>query len=227
MPLFRNGSRIVLFVHVPKTGGTSVEWALRDSGAAQALKFNKRLGFSQCSPQHMDWKVLRAWVPLDFCDAVFCTVRAPLARLASEYRWRSRVGGKALPDFSTWIIESFAAYRTDPYLYDNHIRPQSDFIGPGVRVFRLEDGLGAPIRFGLDALGMDRVTPIPHHASRSRPTTLHLDPEVLARVHDFYAEDYGRLGYDRERDLPADIVIGTSPGPGQPGPAVPPDDPGF
>jgi hypothetical protein len=207
MPLYRNGPKMVLFVHIPKTGGSTVEEVLKAAGGLQALKYHKRLGYSNSTPQHMHWDVLGHWIPKAFYDVAFCTVRAPFARLVSEYRWRRSLSQKPVPAFDDWIIQSFESWTKNPHLYDNHIRPQTDFIGPRVKVFRLEDGLEAPVSFGLGALGLADAKPPIHHARKSERDPLQVSVATLDKVRSFYGRDYEVLGYRPEDDVPEEVIV--------------------
>lgn len=206
MPLYRNADKLVCFVHIPKTGGSTVEEVLKAAGAAQALKYHKRLGYSNATPQHMDWAVLRHWIPASFYDYAFAVVRNPFARLVSEYRWRGTLVQGELPGFDTWVNRQFDRYDEDPYLHDNHMRPQVEYIGQGVEVFRLEDGLEAPIRAGLERLGLPTDSIDIHHARKSDHSTLTVTPRTIKRIVAFYAKDFARFGYD-VKEIPASLDV--------------------
>lgn len=210
MPLYRNGDKVILFVHIPKTGGSTVEEVLKAAGAPQALKYHKRLGYSNATPQHMHWTVLKHWLPLGFYDYAFAVVRHPLARMVSEYRWRQALSKhRELPEFDIWVRRQITRYADDSFLLDNHIRPQSEFTGPGVEVFRLEDGLERPVRAGLEHLGLAPENPDIHHARKSKRGMLSATEQTLQKIRTFYAADYERFGYDPDI-LPKDLQISSA-----------------
>ncbi|MGR3762453.1 sulfotransferase family 2 domain-containing protein (plasmid) [Roseobacteraceae bacterium NS-SX3] len=196
MPLYRTSDKVILFIHIPKTGGSTVEEVLAVSGAAQALKYHKRLGYSSSTPQHMAWDVIQYWLPQGFYDYAFTLVRNPVARLVSEYRWRKSLSETPLPDFDTWVKRQLARYAKNNYILDNHIRPQSEFIGPDVEVFRLEDGIEFPIYAGLDQLGLHADDIEIHHARRSETSPLTVTAQTLEDIRTFYAADFECFGYD-------------------------------
>ena len=76
MPIVRINGRTVLFIHVPKTGGTTIENWLMGKGEVSFLASNKPPTFG-CSPQHFtfaDFLYLfgrRSW------DYAFTIVRDP------------------------------------------------------------------------------------------------------------------------------------------------------
>ena len=99
--------------------------------------------------------------------------------------------------FDDWLKRAAA----EPFLYDSHIRPMADLVPADAAVFRMEDGLD-PIVGHLDWLagnkdGERTIAPenvrrkaMPADAARLTPS-----PETLARIADYYAEDFRRFGY--------------------------------
>ena len=154
MPVYRKDGRSVLFVHVPKTGGTSVEHLFRANGWQQSF-FDAKYGpgtrnaLMWCGPQHLHGEPLQQLFRVERFDLVFTVVRDPVARFRSEYVWRHRkkdevdLGGRAVQQ---WFERVQKRYAKNPYLFDNHVRPQHEFLVPGTTVVRLEDGLSAAMR---------------------------------------------------------------------------------
>ncbi len=223
MPLYRNNDRAILLVHIPKTGGSSLEEMLVDAGALQALKFHKRLGFSASTPQHMHWEVLNRWVPKQFYNFSLTIVRNPFDRIASEYAWRTHISAKPVAPFNTWLRDTLDAYPKTPFIYDNHIRPQVDFVGPKVRVFKLEDGLDPAAKMAFRRLGLTYRKPQTPHVRKSKHQIIEIEHSVLDRLRAFYADDFTAFGYDPDV-VPAhlfQIVPDPAPEPDpapQPGP---------
>ncbi|MEX3016642.1 sulfotransferase family 2 domain-containing protein [Gymnodinialimonas hymeniacidonis] len=141
MPLARIGDRILFFAHIPKTGGSSVETYLDQKGAV-ALRFKRRMGWSETTAQHMEARIHTRLVPDGFFDASFAVLRDPVARMVSEYRYR-RDRYERQRDFPAWVRAAFDAYGRDQYVFDNHIRPQTEYLRPGMVLFRLEAGMDA------------------------------------------------------------------------------------
>jgi hypothetical protein len=195
MPLFRHAEKVILFVHIPKTGGSTVEDVLRASGAKQALKAPKSVGFSHSTPQHMHWEVTRRWIPRHFYNYSFAIVRNPFARLASEYRWREKFAKSPRPSFDRWVELQFRKYVDDPFILDNHIRPQHEFVGERVQVFRLENGLDKPLRACLTRLGLPAKPESIPRANQSKSDTIGASPATIERIAEFYADDFVTFGY--------------------------------
>ena len=167
MPVFRQDGRAVLFVHVPKAGGSTLERLFAKSGWTTGYRDPKggvgsMNSVRRCSPQHMHRPMLEQVFRLDRFDAVFMTVREPLGRFRSEFAYRNadRVSATAA-EVEAWYDEAFRQYRHDPFVFDNHLRPQWEFHLPGSHVYRLEDGLEAVVhdlntRWGLGLLPLSR-----------------------------------------------------------------------
>ncbi|AUQ68770.1 sulfotransferase family 2 domain-containing protein [Phaeobacter inhibens] len=206
MPLYRHGDKIILFIHVPKTGGSTIEEVLSTSGARQALKYYQRLGYAKATPQHMHWELLEHWVPEDFYDYAFMVVRHPIARMISEYRWRSEISETELPEFEIWVNRQLGRYEKNGFILDNHIRPQHEFLGPDTEVFRLEDGLERPVFIALERLGLPTDDFEIHHARKSERNLLTLTEKTLQDIRSFYATDFEVFDFDPQA-LPKDLEI--------------------
>jgi hypothetical protein len=201
LPLFRSEGRNILFVHIPKAGGTSVEEWLRQTFTVSF--HNSRVGHGlPCVPQHFHAELLTYLFDPGFIDFSFAVVRNPYWRLLSEYNYRMshRRRREAIfprPGFRRWVTSTLNRYARNPYVYSNHIRPQSQFVFTDTEVFRLEDGLEAMRRRLAEVLGSAPSAEIPQR-NRSTPLVDSIDPDTAAIIRDFYAEDFSRFGYDRE-----------------------------
>lgn len=213
MPSLTFSNRLIWFAHCPKAGGTSVEqfmvahwgeavghlhwgWDVwwKDGGWRVADPPN--------SPQHLVWEDALRSLPRA-PDTVFAVVRDPVARMASEYRWQrhARRGSRlskllARLPFSVWIRVMLALVRHHPHGFDNHIRPQADFIPDGARVFRLEDGLDPVLRWLAHETGLQQDIAVPH-AIPSGARAQRIRPVDKARIAALHAADYTRFGYER------------------------------
>ena len=130
-------------------------------------------------------------------------VRHPVKRLVSAFQFQVEVEGTVAPLWSVdeWFDDWLKRAAAEPFLYDSHIRPMADLVPADAAVFRMEDGLD-PIVGHLDWLagnkdGERTIAPenvrrkaMPADAARLTPS-----PETLARIADYYAEDFRRFGY--------------------------------
>ena len=200
MPLFRTGDRLIYFVHIPKTGGSSVETALKGAGCACALQFSKKrndaMDFSKCTPQHMHAEVYKNYFPKGFCDYAFTVVRNPFARMASEYRMKVVDGTEDAPP-DVWILTALKRFGMFQYTRDNHIRPQNQFISRDVEIFRLEDGLQQPVEAACRALGLAQVPDIPH-SRKSSGEKIKVSLSTVRKIVKFYRRDFKAFDYSRD-----------------------------
>ena len=222
MPSLSLPDRFIWFSHCPKAGGTSVERALVDrwGPAVGHLQWGwdlwwRRGGWRRAdppnSPQHLTWADAVRVLPR-VPDAVFALVRDPVDRLISEYRYQrqARRGtwlGRLLAHlpFSTWAMIMLRVARANPYAFDNHLRPQADFIPDGARVFRLEDGMEPVGEWLADKTGefIDHFAQDLAARDRTPLWVYREDLELIARA---YGEDYARFAIDLPSPdgLPAD-----------------------
>ena len=203
MPLYRINGRTLLFTHIPKTGGSSVEASLRAQGSEalndMAYLHNKK-NFSKCSAQHFHAPILNRLAPEGFVDANFAILRDPIARLKSEFRYRQWLKtkyphkwGKWIKgepsEINEWVKLSLRGYEKNPFIYDNHLRPQSEFLRADTQTFRLENGLGAVFDWISQVMGT-AVKPPSKTKLKSPDISAELSQDTEADVRSFYAADY-------------------------------------
>lgn len=213
MPSLTLPDRLIWFAHCPKAGGTSVEQAMVARWGSQVGHLHwgwdlwwRRGGWRVAdppnSPQHLIWADAEAVLPRA-PDAVFALVRDPAARIASEYRWqrqgrRGTILGKALAylPFPLWLRLMLAVAERHPHAFDNHLRPQGDFVPDCAVVFRLEDGLETALAWLAETAGAPvSAAPIP----RAIPTRdgTRIGTGESARIARAHIGDYARFGYAR------------------------------
>lgn len=206
MPVFKNGDKNVLFIHVPKTGGTSVEKIFTDSGYDKYL-YDKSYGkdspnyLRRSSPQHLHAELLRATLRLNRFDVIFMTTREPMARFKSEYAMRNKEHLKPGEQrVEQWTDSAFAKYIADPFVHDNHLRPQSEFYLPGCIVYPLEDGLESIVDDLNAKHGLNLSNNIPRSMDRQKRSGYSSKDVVVPklverRVKEFYHDDFVKFGY--------------------------------
>jgi hypothetical protein len=209
VPVFRKDGRSVLFIHVPKAGGSSIERMFGDAGYTVHYR-DPRLGkgslnrLRRCSPQHMHASILQEVFRIDLFDVVFMVTRHPLTRFRSEYGYARRHEDVATDSEAVeqWAEKAFSAYAKDPFHLDNHLRPQSDFYLPGCTVYRLEDGMERVMTDLGRRLGTDFGGEVPRVLERKKESGVSsseftVSGQLQRRVEAFYSEDYDRFGYQR------------------------------
>ncbi|KHF25367.1 sulfotransferase family 2 domain-containing protein [Solemya velum gill symbiont] len=200
MPLAKVGDHSVLFVHIPKTGGSSIEKYLAQQGEI-SLKGRTRIGLIRCSLHHLHTTQLQKRIEPGSVDWSFMVVRHPVARIISEYRYQLRkrrlIRNKI--SFSTWLSLSLGICRFNPYYRDNHFRPQSEFEYPGAEIFHFEEGVGQCLTAIASHLGR-RVPEIPIWENPSPELDIQIRDEDLQRIKEFYADDFLRYGYGIDQE---------------------------
>lgn len=211
MPLFTKNNIYILYVHVPKTGGSSVErlfrnnkWEMfyRDRGIEPPYLNRIR----RCSPQHMHLDMLQNIFDLARIDYTFMTVRYPVDRLISEYRMRK--GPQQGLTLADWFDQALKAYLKNPFCFDNHLRPQSDFWHPSFQVFKLENGYSQIIKELELRLNVDfEHKKIPHvmHGDKMSgeidKRLIQITDSLKSRIELFYRRDFNLFDYKFDRAL--------------------------
>jgi hypothetical protein len=210
MPLYqlRKGKteKTVLFIHVPKTGGTAIETYFRAIGFAGYFDpptYMPVRPYLKVPPTHYDYGVLKRLYNLDALYS-FAVVRHPVRRMVSEYKWAlekstvaATLAGMSFADYLTFMFEQ---YRRDENVAAGHFKPQVRFVGDKVsKIFKYEAGLENIIAHvlkdvGLAFEGQVRLPVVNHTAERK----VEQSAEVIDLIREFYAEDFTAFGYNSE-----------------------------
>jgi hypothetical protein len=200
VPILLKGGKAVLYIHVPRTGGSAVtrffldnDFRLDyiDTGGPQSLNRYRR-----SSPQHMHAEQMISVLRPEQFDLILMTVRNPVDRLLSEYRLRC---GKLEnpPTAMEWFDSTMRRYAEDPCCIDNHIRPQVDFRLPTAEVFHQEDGPEAIVERVEEKLELKlKQRSI---AAENQAQAIEISDEDVAKVammaRVFYLRDFVAFGY--------------------------------
>lgn len=209
MPVLIKRDEAILFVHVPKCGGSSFLKCMGDRGWHEVLSVRgfhaDQLDFLHCSPQHMHADLLQHLVRPEAFDKIVTLVREPLARLKSEYAWQRQ---QKMTDLhpGAWVERVLSEYRNNHFICDNHIRPQHEFLLQQGRVFKLEDD---GIERALDLVSPDpveksflsnlmcRTSSVRLKETRKSQAVNESFKKKKSMITDFYAKDYKLLKYDK------------------------------
>ena len=206
MPIFSSEGGSVLFAHIPKTGGTAVEnsFMAADYSAWLLQRTSRHLppnALFRCSPQHMHATLLEAILDLEQLPLRVAVVRNPLSRFASEYLYRHRQNQELSenPDethFTEWGHRVLDRRARNPFLLDNHLRPQEEFLLANTHVVRLEDGLSGVAdlvtHWGLPAIDVGTRAATSKAPAESR---IKIPDALEERLREVYAGDFRRFGY--------------------------------
>jgi hypothetical protein len=207
--------RRAIFIHIPRTGGTSIEEVLHLRKASNYYGFipQQDLVPNSKTPQHFTYLELMRNLPSDFfADASF--VRNPWDRFVSEFKWRQtrfrravRAGHvlsdkrylNSLRDFVE-VLELPSAARTDATVgFDGHLETQTGFLIDAGGCISVDfvgsfENYDAHLKKVLSRLG---VPPTVLHLNRTLPSDYrsHYDDYTRCAVGTFYAEDIKNFGY--------------------------------
>lgn len=206
----------VLFIHIPKTGGTNLETQLKSKNHAESLLTNTagndRLPhpFSHVSLQHQYYTTLRRFarplgIPWDAKLKIMTIVRNPYDRIISALFFWKLIDPSFTAAQVYQVIQNQFLYRTD---LDNHNVPQHKFVTngrghlfPHIRIFRTEllnahnellsDFVGTTINIQQDHH--------PHPSTHSRPYLSYLNAASISLVNQHYDKDFKLFGYPKIR----------------------------
>jgi hypothetical protein len=196
--------RKIIFVHIPKTAGSSIENALGllRSGCENGYGY-KDIDGRPVALQHLLPDGIRKIIGEEAFSRYtkFTVCRNPYNRIVSEYHWRvcNKIG--RVRSFDGFLDEVENVIKNNLYNnYSDHFIPQSDFIYDSEgnqmvdHLFRFEK-LDKVEQFLQDNFGTDKLkrleTSVP---SRGK---IVLTNEQKERVYKLYERDFILLGYDK------------------------------
>ena len=213
VPVFSKDDKNVLFMHIPKTGGSSVTAFFRSRGWVVSYEDRSSLTkpggtnyLRRISPQHLHAELIEEIYDLEKFDAVFSVVRHPLSRFKSEFAFRnpevpiSEISPKLVEEWSFWAL---GQYRGNRSWADNHLRPQMDFVTPKSLLFRIENGfseiedLESSLNNNRDQT-LEKCADFPiANKSRFESDLIPLSPKLKRLLLRFYRTDFQKLNYSR------------------------------
>lgn len=207
MPVIVINDKRVLFVHIPKTGGTSITRWMQSMGRVRLHGDVKPEGL-KISAQHLTWTDIDCMWGGDYFDYCFAVVRNPFSRMESEFGMRQKLraqgffGGQL--HFSSWLERTLIDVHNNPNHFDNHIRPQWNFIADRIRIFRFEDGMTSILTQVATDLRVALPDSTPHLLSSSGAgkKAINWDRADILRMQDYYRMDFQQFGYSLEPEAP-------------------------
>jgi len=192
MPIFSINNKRILFIHIPKTGGTSIETWLESLGVMNFYAPLTPDGF-RSSPQHFRMADFNLLFGEDYqWDYAFTIVRNPYEKLRSEYFYRAT--NQKRHSYSEWIRRLLTQYIKNNFVLDNHLRPQNHFIESNLDVFKFEDGMDNIIAEIAPKIGVDKPAVVPKENVSVKQETK-LSNETLNLINRIYKNDFDQLGY--------------------------------
>ncbi|WP_133468410.1 sulfotransferase family 2 domain-containing protein [Paraglaciecola marina] len=200
----------LIFIHVPKTGGSSIEkeLGLHPSDVVDSDYF---LSGGKKQKQHLTLAEILSIKKDDFDLSKFTAigmVRNPINRMVSEYKWRKKINHNVINDLdiNTFVKKIFDAKKQGAKL-DSHFTPQSDFFKLGsqsalkeIKIFKFEDGFDKVSRYlSLYLKCSDfKIGKVNHTDQIKLDCELHSESESL--IKEMYEEDFEKF-YREEYEL--------------------------
>ena len=205
MPIFSNKDSKILFIHIPKTGGTTVERVLNKYFEMSFHTIGKPASI-KVTPQHFqahDIKLLFNGIDWDYS---FSIVRDPYERLISEYFYQTKIAKEnfqSRPDFSMWVVNNLERYKKNNFIFDNHLRPQYQFIDDDIEVFKLENGLDVVLnkllnKYGFNTLDREKIY---YENKTHRDKDVDFSLEAIEIVNEVYHRDFELFGYKKKNKI--------------------------
>ena len=208
MPYYKDLN--LLFIHIPKTGGSFIADALKNKNYKVTLcqrgisihDISNSLfkpPHNKGSLQHQFYSTLYKYknkINIDFENTkVFSIVRNPYNKIISDLFWLKLINKKSSPDEIYEIIKNKYLYRDD---LDNHNQPQYKFITDennqlikNIKIFKCEtlDILNHQIN---DFIGVNINL---KNENANKDYSYYLNKNSISLINDFYKKDFELLDY--------------------------------
>jgi len=188
MPVYTKDNIKVLHIHTPKTGGTSVMKMFEDSGYITSL-YNPEDSSMGCTPQHYHKDLIYKLLSKQTFAFCFSLYRDPIERLISQYKWEIKHVTRKYMKINDWIPRTFNRYRDNPFIQDNHIRPQSEFFIKEAVVYDFNNLSSIKSRLP-DRLKLNDKQIGHAHKMTVSSNHLQISDENLLLAKEFYKSDY-------------------------------------
>lgn len=192
----------LLFIHIPKTGGTTIEQNLKKKNKQRLYsnKTNKILPppFNNISLQHQTYTTIYTYMDVldvSFNDTlkIITIVRNPYNRIISDLFWQKLINTKASQNE---IYDIMTEYITKTS-YDNHNIPQYKFITDtdgkiiqNIKIFKTETLTGDLQEYGMEYGITDYNIP-----QKNKDYMNYLNNDSIELINKYYAKDFELFGY--------------------------------
>ena len=198
MPIFSKQNTNILYIHIPKCGGSSISSIFQKRNWDESFSIRgkplSKLEYLKSSPQHYHGEIIKNIFDISKFDKAFTIVRNPYTRLKSEFYWQlsKKITTNISPE--DWLNNILEKYNQNKYIYDNHIRPQNEFILEQVDIFKLEEGFKKIYEYIFDQkfffIKEPKLKKMKYNQSIEEQFL-----KIKSKIKDFYAKDYELLEY--------------------------------
>ena len=206
MSLLLRDSSSILFMHIPKCGGSSVVKLFENNGFSSQLEIRglPPLKCLTASPQHQTPEILKTFIRQKYLDDIFIVVRNPYQRIRSEFNWIYRYTKTyERPDFDKWVLNSLEKASKNANYADNHFRPSIDYIDEEMpcKIFKLEDGINYIKEYYLHDNNSSNCKEVPYAKGadnyyRNKNSKINFSEESINAINCFYEHDFKAFGYE-------------------------------
>ena len=205
-------TRNLLFIHIPRTGGTSIEENLGVTSSKDNLygihihnNINKAL-------QHLDCKEIIEILGEDIYNSYykFSVVRHPYFRLMSEFYWRPKLQQTKYPNlkdgynffkFLRQVKDLVDNKNYNEFIYNDHFKPQVDFLMKDNKLMIDKvinfDAIDNQYRFIRDKYGISRGLEKLHSSNYLTGKKSILTEKCKNLIYEIYSKDFEVFGFSR------------------------------
>ncbi len=209
MPYYKDIN--LLFIHIPKTGGTSLEQYLQKKSIQTLYSvFNssnvlfEKFKLKTPSLQHLTYKEILEYkdmLNVDFDEKlkIITIVRNPYDRIISDLFFNDLINENSIAPQVYEVIQKYI-YQ-DYYDHDNHNKPHYEFliddnnsIIPNIAIFKTETLTPDLIKYGYDDFNLN------FHSNKKNikkdKYANYLNNDSIKLINDFYKKDFELFNYD-------------------------------
>lgn len=203
-------SKKILFIHIPKTGGISIERALLTANDTKRfpradlnilfgdVEKNKKMPYQHLTMGQIfnDFK----FDEIDTFDFIFCVVRNPYERVISEINWLKCDIDNYFNDLEKNILRVRAeGYSSE---VDTHVLTQYSYIDKfedRIKIYKFEDGL-RKIFDDLEIILDKKIPDVHENLSKKTYTKENLLPNYKKIINIHYKVDFEKFNYEYENN---------------------------
>ncbi len=205
MPYFKNNNNNILLIHIPKTGGTSIEKYFSNKFNIPLNKdslYTETEFINNVSYQHQPYQYIidnKELFKIDMNNLQIITiVRNPYMRIISDMFYNKIINVNSKPDIVFWEMKKYLhKYKLDNSIFDNHIRPQHYFltynntIPHNITILKTEKLTEMMRNIGYIDFNLHR-----NKNNNNIDYMTLLNKDSIQLINSFYKEDFELFGYD-------------------------------